>query len=80
MEPFPEKNSKTSFLSLAPFIVKMEFEIYKYFPQFFVIEKYLILLQMGKNLAVCPSLTPSFVLYKQNQESYDSKQFVPTSA
>ena len=30
---------------------------------------------LGKNLAVRPSLTPSFVLYKQNQESYDSKQF-----
>ena len=30
--------------------------------------------EMGKNLAVCPSLTPFFVMYKQNQESYDSKQ------
>ena len=37
-------------------------------------------LHMGKNLAACPSLTPSFFLYKQNQESYDSKQFVPSSA
>ena len=35
---------------------------------------------LGKNLAVCPSLTLSFVLYKQNQESYDSKQFLPSSA
>jgi len=33
-----------------------------------------------KNYAVCPSLTSPFVLYKQNQESYASKQFVPSSA